>query len=90
MTAKAIHSLDFHAGYRTIRSLQVADLSNQVNQRRGLLKLTMPAHGCIIVAADGLNGVWEHIANGMYGACCSSPNKRGTSQRILPYIQRTL
>ena len=22
--------------------------------------------------ADGLNGVWEHIANGMYGTGCST------------------
>jgi nitrite reductase (NO-forming) len=39
--------------------------------------------------ADALNGVWEHIANGMYGAVVVHPAKK-TSKGILFIIWRNI
>jgi nitrite reductase (NO-forming) len=68
---KLIHSLDFHMGYGT----------NQANSgpvQPGQSKTWMinnPAPGAWFYhcSADALNGIWEHIASGMYGGTVVHP-----------------
>jgi nitrite reductase (NO-forming) len=68
---KQVHSIDFHAGFGT----------NQANS--GPLKpgesktwtIKAPYAGAFFYhcSADTLNGIWEHIANGMYGGIVVHP-----------------
>ena len=39
----------------------------QVNPRHGRYIIQCQAHGSTSGSADALNGIWEHISNGMYG-----------------------
>jgi nitrite reductase (NO-forming) len=62
---KVIHSIDFHAGIgpKDVLSGNVAPGANKT------WTLHANTAGAFLYhcGADGLNGVWEHIANGMYG-----------------------
>ena len=87
MMVKHIHSLDFHAGYRSIRRQQAVELSNQANQRHGVLKADEAGAWMYHCGADGLNGVWEHIANGMYGAVVVHPQNEKPAKGVLLDIQ---
>ena len=76
--AKAIHSLDFHAGIGPSQASGSGPLKPG-ESKTWTLKADNAGAFMYHCAADGLNGVWEHIANGMYGAGSSTPNKRSTS-----------
>jgi len=68
---KVIHSLDFHAA---IGPSQV--LSGNVDPGKSkswTLKANSAGAFFYHCGADALNGVWEHIANGMYGALIVHP-----------------
>ena len=68
---KTIHSIDFHAA---IGPSQV--LSGNIDPGESKTwQLSAPNPGVFMYhcGADGLNGVWEHIANGMYGAVVVHP-----------------
>jgi nitrite reductase (NO-forming) len=62
---KVIHSLDFHAGIGPSNALS----GNVAPGESKTWKLNAVNAGAFLYhcGADGLNGVWEHIANGMYG-----------------------
>ena len=68
---KLVHSMDFHAGFG-------ADKANSGSVAPGKSK-TWTLQGTYAGAffyhcsADALNGVWEHIANGMYGGIIVHP-----------------
>jgi nitrite reductase (NO-forming) len=68
---KLVHSMDFHAGYG-------ADKANSGSVAPGQSK-TWTLEGTYAGAffyhcsADALNGIWEHIANGMYGGIIVHP-----------------
>ena len=68
---KTIHSLDFHAG---IGPSKVLSGNIQPGETKSVAVYADNAgvfmYHC---GADGLNGVWEHIANGMYGAVVVHP-----------------
>jgi nitrite reductase (NO-forming) len=68
---KTIHSLDFHAG------LGPADvLSGNIEPgqtKHVTLHANTPGAFMYHCGADALNGVWEHISNGMYGAVVVHP-----------------
>ncbi|WP_415282973.1 multicopper oxidase domain-containing protein [Candidatus Nitrososphaera sp. FF02] len=60
-----IHSLDFHAGIGPSNALS----GNVAPGETKTWTLQAETAGAFLYhcGADGLNGVWEHIANGMYG-----------------------
>jgi nitrite reductase (NO-forming) len=68
---KLVHSIDFHAGYG-------ADKANSGSVAPGQSK-TWTLEGTYAGAffyhcsADALNGIWEHISNGMYGGIIVHP-----------------
>jgi nitrite reductase (NO-forming) len=68
---KTIHSLDFHAG------IGPSDVLSGNIAPGETVTWTLTAHnpGAYMYhcGADALNGVWEHIANGMYGAVIVHP-----------------
>jgi nitrite reductase (NO-forming) len=68
---KLVHSMDFHAGFG-------ADKANSGPVKPGESK-TWTLQGVYAgvffyhCSADALNGIWEHIANGMYGGIIVHP-----------------
>ncbi|HJS63796.1 MAG TPA: plastocyanin/azurin family copper-binding protein [Nitrososphaeraceae archaeon] len=70
---KVIHSLDFHAG---IGPSNVLSGNIQPGQSKHVtLHANTPGAFMYHCGADALNGVWEHIANGMYGAVVIHPEE---------------
>lgn len=68
---KLIHSLDFHAG---IGPSQVNSGSVSPGESKTWSLMGINGGGFLYhCGADGLNGVWEHIANGMYGTIVVHP-----------------
>lgn len=68
---KLIHSADFHAGFGVADALSgnVAPGENKTWTLQAVSAGAFMYH----CGADGLNGVWEHIASGMYGAAVIHP-----------------
>ena len=68
---QTIHSMDFHAGFGP-------DKANSGSVKPGesktwTLKAVNPGVFFYHCSADALNGIWEHIANGMYGGIVVHP-----------------
>jgi nitrite reductase (NO-forming) len=68
---KVIHSLDFHAGYGPGKAVSGSVEPGQ--SKSWTLTGEFPGVFMYHCGADGLNGVWEHIANGMYGGIVVHP-----------------
>ena len=68
---KNIHSLDFHAGVGPSHALSGSVKPNQSKT----WELDAVSSGAFLYhcGADGLLGVWEHMANGMYGGIVVHP-----------------
>ncbi|HVX02160.1 MAG TPA: multicopper oxidase domain-containing protein, partial [Nitrososphaera sp.] len=68
---KTIHSLDFHAAIGPSQVLS----GNVAPGESKTWTFTTPNSGAFLYhcGADALNGVWEHIANGMYGGFVVHP-----------------
>ena len=69
---QTIHSMDFHAGFGP-------DKANSGSVKPGesktwTLKGVNPGVFFYHCSADALNGIWEHIANGMYGGIVVHPS----------------
>jgi len=70
---KTIHSLDFHAG---IGPSNVLSGNIEPGQSKHVtLHANTPGVFMYHCGADALNGVWEHISNGMYGAVVVHPDE---------------
>jgi nitrite reductase (NO-forming) len=63
---QAIHSLDFHAGWGPSEATGSGTLKPGESKTWDI-KADIAGAFLYHCGADGLNGVWEHIANGMYG-----------------------
>jgi nitrite reductase (NO-forming) len=75
---QVVHSMDFHAGYGPQSAVGSNASATGSNVRPGesvTWTWTPPFAGAFFYhcGADGLNGVWEHIANGMYGGIVVHP-----------------
>jgi nitrite reductase (NO-forming) len=75
---EVIHSVDFHAGNGPSAAVGSAASETGSNVQPGqsvTWTWTPPYAGVFYYhcGADGLNGVWEHIANGMYGGIVVHP-----------------
>jgi nitrite reductase (NO-forming) len=86
-----IHSVDFHAGDGPSAAVGSAASETGSNIQPGqsvTWTWTPPYAGVFYYhcGADGLNGVWEHIANGMYGAVVVHPeNERPAKEFYLVF-----
>ena len=70
---KTIHSLDFHAG---IGPSKVLSGNIKPGETKSVaVYADHPGAFMYHCGADALNGVWEHIANGMYGVVVVHPAK---------------
>ena len=75
---EVIHSMDFHAGDGNTQAVGSNASEHGSNIQPGenvTWTWRAPYAGVFFYhcGADGLNGVWEHIANGMYGAVVVHP-----------------
>jgi len=75
---QVIHSMDFHAGDGTTQAVGSNASEHGSNVQPGesvTWRWTPTRAGAFYYhcGADGLNGVWEHIANGMYGGVVVHP-----------------
>jgi nitrite reductase (NO-forming) len=68
---KLIHSYDFHAGLGPKKALSGSVQPGET--KTSWLVGVNPGGWLYHCGADGLNGVWEHIANGMYGLIVVHP-----------------
>jgi nitrite reductase (NO-forming) len=66
-----IHSLDFHAGFGPSKALSGNVAAGET--KTWTLEAVNAGVFLYHCGADGLNGVWEHIANGMYGGIVVHP-----------------
>lgn len=68
---QTIHSLDFHAGFGPGKALSGSVEPGQ--SKTWSLTGEFPGVFLYHCGADGLNGIWEHISNGMYGGIVVHP-----------------
>ena len=73
-----IHSMDFHAGDGTTQAVgaNASEHGSNVQPGESVTWTWTPKYAGAFFyhcGADGLNGVWEHIANGMYGGVVVHP-----------------
>lgn len=69
---KTIHSLDFHAGLGVKAALSPG-VVKPGESKTWSFEAKYPGAWMYHCGADGLNGVWEHVANGMYGGIVVHP-----------------
>jgi nitrite reductase (NO-forming) len=70
--ADAVHSLDLHAAYGSTQALSGSIEPGQNKTLR--MKAAYPGVFMYHCDGDNLNGIWEHVANGMYGGIIVHPN----------------
>jgi nitrite reductase (NO-forming) len=73
-----IHSMDFHAGDGTSQAVgaNATEFGSNIQPGESVTWTWKANHAGAFYyhcGADGLNGVWEHIANGMYGGVVVHP-----------------
>ena len=73
-----IHSMDFHAGDGTNAAVgaTASEFGSNIQPGESVTWTWTAEHAGVFFyhcGADGLNGVWEHIANGMYGGIVVHP-----------------
>jgi nitrite reductase (NO-forming) len=69
-----IYSLDFHAGFGPSKALSGNVASGE--SKTWTLEAVNAGVFLYHCGADGLNGVWEHIANGMHGGIIVHPHNQ--------------
>ncbi len=77
-SGEVIHSIDFHAGFGPNAAVgaNASDTGSTVQSGEQVTWTWKPPYAGVFYyhcGADGLNGVWEHIANGMYGGIVVHP-----------------
>src|ERR671914_660349 len=80
-----IHSMDFHAGDGTTQAVgsNASATGSNIQPGESVTWTWTPKRAGAFYyhcGADGLNGVWEHIANGMYGGSVGRPEKERTAE----------
>jgi nitrite reductase (NO-forming) len=77
---KVIHSLDFHAGLGPSQAL--SGIVKPGESKTWTLKAVKAGAFLYHCGGDALNGVWEHIANGMYGGIIVHPSKENQAKEF--------
>jgi nitrite reductase (NO-forming) len=71
-----IHSLDFHAGNGPSNAIGCGSIPALTTKEcPTLLHADTPGFFMYHCAGDAINGIWEHIANGMYGGIVVHPRE---------------
>src|SRR5919106_115939 len=75
---EVIHSMDFHAGNGPSAAIGsgASETGSNIQPGQSVTWTWSPPYAGVFYyhcAADGLNGIWEHIANGMYGGIVVHP-----------------
>lgn len=71
---KLVHSLNFHAGFGPSQAL--SGVVGAGENKTWTMKVNYPGAFLYHCDGDNLNGMWEHIADGMYGGIVvRSPNE---------------
>ena len=75
---EVIHSMDFHAGFGPSAAVGsgASETGSNIQPGESVTWTWTPPYAGVFYyhcGADGLNGVWEHIANGMYGGIVVHP-----------------
>jgi nitrite reductase (NO-forming) len=84
---KTMHSLDFHSGLGPSEAVGSGTL-RPGESKTWDLKADEAGAFMYHCGADGLNGVWEHIANGMYGAIVVHPtNERPAKEFYITFSE---
>ena len=78
--ADAIHSLDLHAAYGSTQALSGSIDPGQNKTLR--MKADYPGVFMYYCDGDNLNGIWEHIANGMYGGIIVHPKNEKAAKEF--------
>lgn len=78
--ADTVHSLDLHAGYGPSQALSGSIDPGQNKTVR--LKADYPGVFMYHCDGDNINGIWEHIANGMYGGIVVHPKNEKTAKEF--------
>jgi nitrite reductase (NO-forming) len=83
---KTIHSLDFHAGIGPSKVLSGNIAPGET--KSVAVYADNPGAFMYHCGADGLNGVWEHISNGMYGVVVVHPeNEKPAKEFYLSFSE---
>jgi nitrite reductase (NO-forming) len=83
-----IHSMDFHAGDGPSAAVgaTASEFGSNIQPGESVTWTWVAEHAGVFFyhcGADGLNGVWEHIANGMYGGIVVHPqNERPAAKEF--------
>jgi nitrite reductase (NO-forming) len=77
---KLVHSMDFHAGFGATKanSGPVKPGESKTWSLQGVYAGAFFYH----CSADALNGIWEHIANGMYGGIIVHPQNEQPAKLV--------
>jgi nitrite reductase (NO-forming) len=77
---KLIHNIDFHAGYGPGQALSGNVAPGE--SKTWTLKAEFPGVFFYHCSGDALNGIWEHIANGMYGGIVVHPKNEAKAKEF--------
>lgn len=75
-----VHTLDFHAGYGASQALSGNVKPGESKTWR--LKADIAGAFVYHCSGDGFNGIWEHIANGMYGGLIVHPKNEKAAKEF--------
>jgi nitrite reductase (NO-forming) len=76
---RLVHSLNFHAGFGPSQAL--SGIVNAGQNKTWTMKVNYPGAFLYHCDGDNLNGIWEHIADGMYGGMVVSNANNHTAAR---------
>jgi len=88
---EVIHSIDFHAGDGTTQAVgsEASETGSNVQPGESVTWTWTPRYAGAFYyhcGADGLNGVWEHIANGMYGGVVVHPQNEQPAKEFYVFF----
>jgi nitrite reductase (NO-forming) len=78
--ADAVHSLDLHAAYGPSQALSGSIEPGQNKTLR--MKASYPGVFMYHCDGDNLNGIWEHVASGMYGGIIVHPKNENAAKEF--------
>ena len=84
--ADTVHSLDFHAGYGPSQALSGSVEPGQ--NKTWTMRADYPGVFMYHCDGDNLNGIWEHIASGMYGEIVvHAPNEKHAKEFYMVFSE---
>ena len=84
--ADTVHSLDFHAGYGPSQALSGSVEPGQ--NKTWTMRADYPGVFMYHCDGDNLNGIWEHIASGMYGGIVvHAPNEKHAKEFYIVFSE---